>query len=165
MYRDLALARGVTLDAATLDVLAEDRSSALMGCLFALIRWPFKKLFRLILYFLTVKDVLDAVAIAGHRATMVQEALEGGYLPAEAEGVRAAMESCFERIRWSPVSRLLWRYERPDPGFAPGEWWEVRFVRGLQRHGAAGLLLPEYRGRLEKLSCAVEGPPAKPPDS
>lgn len=151
IYAAIAAQRGLELDEGTLDVLTEDRSSSALGCLFAAIRWPLKKLFRTVLYFLTVKDVVDAVTRAAHRATLVEEAMERGLLPFHAKEVRDAMERVFLKYRVSPVSRSIWLQERPAHALSAEAGFEVRFVRWLQKHGAAGVFMPEYRAELEKI--------------
>lgn len=150
MFAEQARERGVEVPDEALHLLTEDRSSLVSGCLVALVVWPLKKLFRTVLYFLTVKDVLDAATVAAHRATMFGIALDAGVLPAHASEVRALMDTVLARYRTSPVSRSLWLQERPaielPPVAGPG-----RVLRWLQKHGAGGLLVPEFRSRLPEV--------------
>lgn len=150
MFAGQARERGVELPDEALHLLTEDRSSMVTGCLVALVIWPLKKLFRTVLYFLTVKDVLDAATVAAHRATMMGIALDAGVLPANASEVRALMDTVLARYRTSPVSRSLWLQDRPALDLAPPTGWG-RALRWLQRHGAGGLLVPEFRSRLPEV--------------
>lgn len=150
MFAEQARERGVDLPEEALHLLTEDRSSLVSGCLVALVVWPLKKLFRTVLYFLTVKDVLDGATVAAHRATMFAIALDAGVLPAHASEVRALMDTVLSRVRVSPVSRSLWLQDRPaldlDPTTGLG-----RALRWLQKHGGGGLLVPEFRSRLPEV--------------
>lgn len=151
MYRALAEAHGVALPEAALDTLTEDRGNVAIGCLLAIVKWPLKKLFRTVVYVLTVKDVIDGATRAAHRATLVDIALAEGLLPGHAEGVRTVMDELLGKIRISPVTRPLWRQERPAllvPDDAPAQ---ARALHWLQRHGGGGVLLPLFHERLAAL--------------
>ncbi|MFZ5475524.1 MAG: hypothetical protein ACOZNI_02010 [Myxococcota bacterium] len=149
MYDALAKARGIELDAATLDTLVEDRSSLLVGCLFGVVRWPLKKLFRTFFYFLTIKDVIDGVAHAGLCAAMIDAALDRGALPARAAEVRAEVDLTLARFRWSPVSRLLTGGERPETAWIAAGDALASAVGWLYRHAGGKLVLSDFTARLE----------------
>lgn len=116
-----ALRKALALDAPVdaplsqeqLAILTEDRSSMLAGCLRTAILWPLKKLFKTILWFLTVKDVLDQWAYAAQVLAMVRTARAAGWLNGQERAVRDAMEVAFGRTRWSPVTRVVMMYPRP----------------------------------------------------
>jgi hypothetical protein len=150
MYEKVAAARGVELDAATLDTLTEDRSSLLVGCLVGVVRWPLKKLFRTVFYFLTVKDVIDGVAHAGLCAAMVDRAMAKGLLPGRAAQVRADIDLTLERHRWSPVSRFLTAGERPEGAWIGGSDDSLaKMVAWLYRHAGGAMIVRHFEGRLE----------------
>lgn len=155
LYRDLAAARGVVLPDTEIEVLVEDRSSLVLGCLFMALVWPVKKLFRTVFYFLTLKDVVDGVALAGHRAAMLDAALRRGVLPGKAEEVRAEMDAVLGRYRWSPISRLVLGGEKPEAPW-PGPELPVQgateAVTLLFRYGGGGHLLADFLVRLEKIA-------------
>ncbi|MSQ03027.1 MAG: hypothetical protein EXR71_14255 [Myxococcales bacterium] len=118
-----ALRRAVQLDApddapltdGQLDVLTGDRSSLMVGCLVLGLWWPIKKLFRTILWFLTVKDVIDRVAAGAQVLASIRVARERGWLAGDEAAVRDAIDVAFGRTRWSPITRFLLGYERPAP--------------------------------------------------
>ncbi|MFN7143170.1 MAG: hypothetical protein ACK4YP_05295 [Myxococcota bacterium] len=151
MYKAIAEDAGRPLDDAALDTLVEDRSSLLLGCLGAMIVWPIKKLFRTVLYFLTVKDVVDGIAAAALRGAMVHRALASGALDTTGPvGTRSAIDATLDRWTHSPVSRFVFRGERP-----PAEWL-VReeagaLVDALYRHAGGGPILADFEQRLAQL--------------
>lgn len=147
MFVALLESRGRTLDDAALDVLVEDRSSLLLGCLGAALVWPIKKLFRTVLYFLTVKDVIDGVARASLRAAMLDAAL--GRLPGDVKGVRDVMDATIGRWRYSPVSRLIFRGEKPDAVWIAAE--NDMGVGFLYRHAGGGAILADFEKRLKEV--------------
>ena len=147
LLHGLAEARATPLSPEVLHVLTEDRSSLMLGCLYAVVLWPVKKLFRTVFYFLTVKDVFDAIARAAHRAALVELALARGLLPDHAAEVRTVMDTLLARHRVSPVTRTLWRQERPALAELDTTDPAVRLVRWLQRHGGGEVLLQEFQSR------------------
>ena len=147
MYAAIAESAGKPLDAATLDALAADRESLLLGCLGAVVVWPIKKLFRTVFYFLTVKDAIDGVALAALRGAMVHKALDR--LPEGAKGVRDVMDLTVGRWQYSPVSRVILRGERP-----PATWLlpsDDLGVGWVYRHAGGAAILDDFAARLEKL--------------
>ncbi len=136
-----ALRRALAIDAPTdaplteaqLQVLTEDRSSMLVGCLRTAVVWPLKKLFKTVLWFLTIKDVIDRTAYAAQVIAFVRRARAEGWLTGREREVRDAMEVAFGRTRWSPVTRVVLRYERPDLGELPDPDWLGRVCQGLRR--------------------------------
>ena len=148
LYKAVAAKRGITLDEPALDVLTEDRASMLVGCLVIAVKWPVKKLFRTIFYFLTIKDVIDYVTRAAHYGAMLDAAIVHGALPTRSREVRADMDITLDRFHWSPVSRFLTGSERPDTEWIAGEDSLARTVTGLFRMGGGGPLLAAFRKRL-----------------
>lgn len=148
LYQRVASQRGVSLGDEQLDVLVEDRSSLAVAVGVAVLKWPFKKLFKTVFYFLTVKDALDALARAAHRATLLDEALERGLLPDRARDVRASMDHALGRVRTSPVTRPLYLQERPPLPLPEPEDPTARAVRWLQRHGGGAVVLETFRVRI-----------------
>lgn len=148
LYQRVASRRGVTLGDEPLDLLVEDRSNLAVAVGLAVLKWPFKKLFKTVFYFLTLKDALDAVARAAHRATLLDEALERGLLPDRARDVRAWMDHALSRVRTSPVTRPLYRQARPPLPLPEPEDPIARAVRWLQRHGGGAVVLETFRARL-----------------
>lgn len=144
----LAESRGRTLEPAALDILVEDRSSLLLGCLGVVFIWPIKKLFRTLFYFLTIKDVIDGVALASLRAAMVDAALHR--LPGDVKGVRDVMDVTLGRWQWSPVSRVFLRGERPEAVWLVPDANDLG-VGLLFRHAGGGAVVADFQKRLEAL--------------
>lgn len=141
-FRALAAERGVELDKHTLDLLTAEGFSIAQGCL-ALIKWPFKKLFRLVLYFLTIKDVLDRAAHSALRVEMVSHALDAGLLPVDAARVRVAMDIAIGQHHTSPVIRWILRHPRPAlPRLVGPMGW-------LMVQSGAGLVLPRFEEQVK----------------
>ena len=154
-----AAVMGAPLDEATLDVLTADRTSYLVGCLKAVVVWPIKKLFRTFFFFLTMKDSIDAWAQAAETLAMVRIARAEGWLPARVGAVRDAIEVSFGRHRWSPVTRFVMRYERPDTGEPPAEDQFGRLLQGLRKQAGAGametMFVERARAEIEVLETGV----------
>ena len=135
-----AVVAGFPLEESTLDVLTADRASLWVGCLKAIVIWPLKKLFRTIFWFLTVKDVIDAWALATETIALVRIARTRGWLPARVGAVRDAIEVSFGRHRWSPVTRFVMRYERGDIGEERAPDAFGRVLQGLRKQSGAAAI-------------------------
>lgn len=132
-----AEAAGSPLDDAALDALTDDRANLLVGCLRAALLWPVKKLFRTVFFVFTIKDVIDVATRSAEVVAMVRIARAQGWLPARARDVRDALEVSFGRHRWSPVTRFLMRYERPELPEPAADDALGRLLQGLRRHAGA----------------------------
>lgn len=148
----LANHRQLDLPPAAIGTLTADRGSRIVGCLLMLFWWPIKKLFRTFFFFLTLKDVLDALAHASHRLDMLDVAIAAGLLPAQAERVRNEMDAALSRHRTSPVTRALFGYARPDlahplPADALG-----RALHTNVRFGGGALVRADFLARLDSIS-------------
>lgn len=122
----------------TLAVLTEDRESMMLGCLRTAVFWPIKKLFKTVLWFLTVKDVLDRIAWSAQVLENARVARERGWLPEHAHVVRESTDATLKKFRWSPVTRTILRYDRPalpEGNKSPGG-----VVALLRRHAGGALL-------------------------
>jgi len=150
-----ALRRALVLDGHadedTLRALTEDRASVLVGCLTTMVLWPIKKLFKTVLWFLTVKEVLDRAALAAHVVSLARDARSAGWLPEHAPVVRDAMEVALGRTNWSPVTRVLTRQSRPPLTDPPETTSLGRLALGLRRHGGGALVTEKFfeRARAE----------------
>jgi hypothetical protein len=156
MVRRVLLDGGHPADDATLDVLTNDRSSMLGGCLALAVYWPLKKLFRTVLYFLTIKDVLDGVTRAALRVAMVQAALP--LVAADAEGVRTETEATLGRWHYSPISRVVLPGARSDASWVAANGRIGRLVGWLYRRGGGGALLADFEQRLAARRAAAATP-------
>lgn len=150
----IAKDRGVELEAAALHTLTEDRSSMLLGCLFSMFIWPFKKLFSTFFVVFIIKQGIDKATLAAHRAAMVRVALDQGLLTAstlqagEAERVRDAMDAAIAGVRTSPLGRGLRRLANPEIPVPDGADGLVRLVEGLRRYGGGAPVVEAFAARL-----------------
>jgi len=148
LYGDLADERGVTLAKADLKILSSEGFS-LVGCLWAIVIWPIKKLVKYVLFFLMVKECFDWATDCIHRAQMIGVALDKGALPQRADDVRAAMESAFRKYSHSPVTRTAWRQDRPPVPDLKGDYPLVKLSGWLHLHGGGGLMVPHFQQHLD----------------
>jgi hypothetical protein len=164
LYQRIAADEGVALGAAELKTLT-DEDISLVGCLWGIVVYPLKKLVKYALIFLIIKECLDWATELVHRAQMVRLAADRGDLPGRAQEVRNAMEGTFARYTHSPVTRVLWRQERPpiprieglDP-LSGVAWW-------LHRSGGGGLMVPDFERRLSGAPDPTEPPAPKDPSA
>lgn len=167
--RAVAIEAGRPLEPAVIEVLSEDRTSFVWGCLIALFWWPLKKIFRTVLYFLTIKDVADWMSDAALRAELVRMAASRGYLPAHAREVRDAMEAVLAAHTTSPVTRVLLRHPRPPMEWPAGSSGMYGLLGTLVTHAGGGKVLPAFAERLQGLGgaegAASDGGSAGPPPS
>lgn len=148
------------LDDSALDVLTDDRSSMLMGCLKLMLIWPAKKLFRTMFWFLTVKDVVDRVAYAAQVVSMVRLARAEGWLPVHVRAVRDAMEVTFGKHRSSPVMRVILRDLRPEIE-GPADTGALAGAALTLRRHAGGALMDQLF--LNRVRDEIGGPDAAIP--
>lgn len=151
-FRAAAADEGVALGPAELRVLVGERGSVLLAVLKAVLIWPIKKLFRTLIYALTVKDALDWTTEAALRAEMIHMAAGAGALPARAVEVRRWMDEILARHRTSPVSRWLLRLERPPMRWPRGADPLLGGVGRLVEAGGGGLVLARFEARLRDQS-------------
>lgn len=160
LYRRLAARHGVTLDPEVLALLADEAGSwGCAGCLWSIVVWPFKKLLKWLLTFLQVKEMVDAGTDTLHRALLLEEALEMGWLPAQPEKVRAAMDEALSQVEHRVGERAVWGRFREKGGGKFG-----RVIQELTRVGR------EQRGAGEgaftaAVLAALDGPRVMVPEA
>lgn len=147
-FRASAADAGVQLEQESLHLLVRDQGSLFVAVLKALLFWPIKKLFRTIIYVLTIKDVLDWTTEAALRAEMVHMAALAGWLPYRAAELRLVMDEVLARHRFSPVSRVLTGGERPDMAWPRGSNPLLGGVGTLVQLGGGGKILAAFAERL-----------------
>ncbi len=150
IYAGVAKDHGMEIEPGALHVLTQDRSSILMGCLYSVFIWPIKKLFSTIFFLLVVKQVIDGVANALHRAEMIRHALAEGLLPpgegqaVEAERVRTAMDTVFATVSTSPVGRGFRRQPAPPHVDPAGKDPLVRVAVSVHRFGGGRFVTEKF---------------------
>ncbi len=154
-YRHAAADAGVSLSPDTLRALTLGQGSLLWAIAKAILVWPIKKLFKTILYFLTIKDVLDWTTEAALRAEMVHMAAKAGALPAGARQVAAQMDATLERHRFSPVTRWLRGPRRPPMVWPQGADPLLGGVGTLVALGGGASVLAAFEETLKEGSAPV----------
>lgn len=151
MYREIARDLAIEVDRDTLVALTRRRQGLLSRVAGGIVFWVIRKIFRTILYFLTVKDVFDESSDALLRASMFRAALERGWLPSRVEEVRSAMDEILKRS--SPVERLLLGQPSGTPDdFGGGLIGGLG--SGLQRYGGGAILVAEFERRMTATEAA-----------
>lgn len=153
LYRELAAQHAQELTEAQLVHLTEDHSSVLVGCFGLFIKWPLKKLFRTVFYFLTIKDVVDISARSAHRAAIIRAAFQKGQLPHQHKAVRKAMDAVLSQVDYSPVTRFIFRRgSPPSPAWQPAEGLEGKVLALLHQRGGGGLVMEHYDHHLARIA-------------
>lgn len=130
LFARIGAQHGVAFDAATLALLADDPGGGCMGCLWSIVVWPVKKLLKYVLAFLQVKEMVDAGTDTLHRALLIEEALEMGWLPREPEKVRLAMDEALAKVEHRVGERVMFGPFREKGGGRFG-----RVIQELTRVG------------------------------
>jgi len=121
MIRKLFARQGLELSRPQLKALVSRRRGCVRGCLFAVVLYPIKRIFRKILYIFAIKSCVDTCSTLLHEGLLVRYALAGDRIPAAelAEGgetsllrVNAAIEVACRETDTSPVTQLLRRLFR-----------------------------------------------------
>lgn len=107
LVRALLARHGVTLDDAAIRMLADEPGGGCLGCLAAIVLWPIKKLLKSVVFVFQAKAMADKVSDVVHRSLLLEEALESGWLPGDAENVRAAMDRSLEKVDVRVVERAV----------------------------------------------------------
>lgn len=107
MVRSLAASAGRTLDEKELEALASERErGCLTGCLFTVLVYPVKAIFRKVFYFLEIKRAVDLASRTYHFGYVISYALrprEGGVSPLDLYGAKAVNEAAQDACRDAPV--------------------------------------------------------------
>ncbi len=107
LTRNVALAHGVTLTDADVKILADTPYGGCVGCLFAIVIWPLKKVLKYIFVFLQFKEMADVASDIVHRGLLLSEALEQGWIPGDAAQVREAIDRAVAKVELRPVERMF----------------------------------------------------------
>jgi hypothetical protein len=107
MVRSLAASAGRTLDEKELDALASERErGCLTGCLFAVLVYPVKAIFRKVFYFLEIKRAVDLASRTYHFGYVISYAMrprEGGASALDLYGAKAVNEAAQGACRDAPI--------------------------------------------------------------
>lgn len=107
MVRALAASAGRALSEDELDALAsETERGCLTGCLFTVLVYPLKAVFRKVFYFLEIKRAVDLASRTYHFGYVISYALrprEGGASPLDLYGAKAVNEAAQAACRDAPI--------------------------------------------------------------
>jgi hypothetical protein len=153
MVRSLAASAGRTLDEKELDALASERErGCLTGCLFTVLVYPVKAIFRKVFYFLEIKRAVDLASRTYHFGYVISYALrprEGGTSPLDLYGAKAVNEAAQEACRDAPI--------KPVEAAIGGTFRKSRNVlRGAAALLAGSLRRVSGRAQAERVAEAIE---------
>ena len=158
-FEELAVTAGRPLESGQGWALARQRSNLVLGCLIAVFWWPIKKIFRMMLFVLIAKDVIDWAADAVIRAALVRRALERGALPGDTAAVWSALDKAADDHFKSPAIRVLLDAKSPPPEawMAEGGSTEAMFA-WLARWGRGHAALLAFDASLDELGFSRDVP-------
>ena len=137
------------LDRAQVRVLSTGHTNMLLGCLVGAVWWPIKKIFRKLIYILTVKDAVDAAADSWLRGEMVRRGLAKGVLPEHAESVRTAMDDVLKtHVRsplWGPRSKVDGQLSQPEDSFM------MRLLAGIAKRSGGLAAVAAFDEKLSEM--------------
>lgn len=107
LVRAQAARHGVELEAEAVATLANVPSGGCLGCVWSVLLFPFRKILRTLLLVFSIKAIADIAMEVLHRALMLEEALELGHLPGDADRVRVAMDKTLISVDTRVVERNL----------------------------------------------------------
>lgn len=120
--------------------LTEQNDSLLLGCLQGALIWPIRRIFRKVVYILTVKDAVDAAATTYVRGELIRRAFAHGLLPHHTGAVKTAIKDVLTTHTRSP----LWGHRTNGPRSFAADPHDPLLVRALaaaaHRGGAAEAL-------------------------
>ncbi len=107
MVRTLAKRHDVTLDDEAIATLGNAASGGCFGCVWSVLLWPVRKILKTVLFVFQIKTIADTASELVHRGLMLEEAIEMGWLPGDADRVRLAMDKALVHIDTRLVERQL----------------------------------------------------------
>jgi len=153
MVRGIAAGARRTLDEKELDALASERErGCLTGCLFTVIVYPLKAIFRKVFYFLEIKRAVDLASRTYHFGYVISYALrprENGASALDLYGARAVNEAAQDACRQAPI--------KPVEAAIGGTFRKSRnILRGAAALLASSLRRVSGRAQPERVAAAIE---------
>ena len=158
VFLQIAEAHGHRLEAAALAPLVDDRGNLLLGCVVGLSWGLIKKLFKTVLYVLTVKELADWASAAAVQARMVERAFALGALPAHPAAVRTHMDAAWRSAGGSPLVAVL--RGRTAGWGAAQRAGDLRLVEALASAAGAAAVLEHFDAALRGGGLVPVGAPA-----
>ena len=132
---------GIELDETAVATLANAPTGGCLGCLWSVVLWPFRKVLKTVLIVFQVKAMADMASEVLHRALMLEEALELGWVLRDPDRVRVAMDKALVSVDTRVVERRLLGVFKDHSNDLNRVIWEVSQVArkdvGHRDHGAA----------------------------
>jgi hypothetical protein len=171
MARKIAERHGQELAPDALSTLADAPSGGCVGCLFAILWWPVKKLLKTLSVVFQVKGITDTMSEVVHRGLLLEEAFRAGWLPGDAAKVRLSMDKALASVDTRPLERAFngsLRDVRHDLNRAIWESVRITRARLASNPGLAGAealadaadkdtLGPEASRASEVMVAAIQG--------
>ncbi len=107
LVRAVAARHGVALEETAVATLGNAPSGGCAGCVWSVVMFPFRKILRTVLLVFAVKAIADIAMEVAARAFLLEEALELGFLPGDADRVRVAMDRSLAAVDTRPLERNL----------------------------------------------------------
>lgn len=153
MVRALAAASGRALSDEDLDALASERErGCLTGCLYTVLVYPLKAIFRKVFYFLEIKRAVDLASRTYHFGYVISYALrprEHGASTLDLYGAKAVNEAAQDACRDAPI--------KPVEAAIGGTFRKSRNVlRGAAALLASSLRRVSGRAQAERVAEAIE---------
>src|SRR3712207_145366 len=153
MVRGIAAGARRTLDEKELDAPASERErGCLTGCLFTVIVYPLKAIFRKVFYFLEIKRAVDLASRTYHFGYVISYALrprENGASALDLYGARAVNEAAQDACRQAPI--------KPVEAAIGGTFRKSRnILRGAAALLASSLRRVSGRAQPERVAEAIE---------
>lgn len=153
MVRGLAASAGRALSDEELDALASEKErGCLTGCLYTVLVYPLKAIFRKVFYFLEIKRAVDLASRTYHFGYVISYALrprEKGASPLDLYGAKAVNEAAQDACRDAPI--------KPVEAAIGGTFRKSRNVlRGAAALLASSLRRVSGRAQTERLAEAIE---------
>jgi hypothetical protein len=153
MVRGLAASAGRSLSEKELDALASEKErGCLAGCLFAVLVYPLKAIFRKLFYFLEIKRAVDLTSRTYHYGYVISYALRpraDGASALDLYGAKAVNEAAQAACREAPI--------KPVEAAIGGTFRKSRNVlRGAAALLAGSLRRVSGRARPERVAAAIE---------
>lgn len=141
LVRHQARRHGLELPVEAVRVLGDAPSGGCLGLLRAVVLWPIKKLLNTVLFVFSVKGIADTLSEVVHRALMLEEAIEAGWLGSEPpERIREAMDRALAHVDTRPLERSLNGALRDGRHHLNRVIWEsVRIARARRAHPVTAL--------------------------
>jgi len=107
LVRKIAGRHEIELSDEDVVTLAHAPSGGCMGCAWSILGWPIRKVLKTVFFVWQAKSIADAASEAIHRALMLEEAFDVGWLPGDAQVVRKAMDKSLDSVDTRVVERQI----------------------------------------------------------